>query len=394
MFFQILGQHIVGDAGDGTFDFHIQQFGLVLRLELRVRDVDVDDSRQSFAEVVASRLDILKQIFLLAVIVQCASHRTAEARQMRAAVWIWNVIVGVTTDVFVVPIVVLKRQVDMRDVDLPIDHDDFRDQRVFGPIQPGDKFTQPTFVTEVFGLRGPFVCQPQPNTWIQEGQFLQSLLQSVKDKLRIREDFSIGLEGHPGAGFGRGSKPPQLTGDQPARELHLPHVAFATDFDFQPLAECVHSLDTDPVQPPGSLGIAPLSVELSTGVSTGEHDFQSGLISLVRHRTNRNPATFVEARHAAVQIDLDGNQFAIATECFVDAVVDNFIDQVVQTAWPGVTDVHRRARTNPVNVTECFDLVGTILRSRSGSRFGQGNNLHRSSEWLGQRQDLASPTFH
>jgi hypothetical protein len=44
--------------------------------------------------------------------------------------------------------------------------------------------------------------------------------------------------------------------------------------------------------------------------------------------------------------DRDCDQAAVAGECFIDRVVDNFIDEVVKTTWTGGADVHAGAFAN------------------------------------------------
>jgi hypothetical protein len=45
---------------------------------------------------------------------------------------------------------------------------------------------------------------------------------------------------------------------------------------------------------------------------------------------------------------------------FVDAVVDDFIDEVVETIDAGAADVHRRAFPHGIETFEDFDLVGVV----------------------------------
>lgn len=65
-----------------------------------------------------------------------------------------------------------------------------------------------------------------------------------------------------------------------------------------------------------------------------------------------------------MESDVDG--FAEACEVFVDGVVEDLEDAVVETAFIGVADVHAWAFADGLEAFEFIDLVGTVGSGWSG----------------------------
>ena len=57
---------------------------------------------------------------------------------------------------------------------------------------------------------------------------------------------------------------------------------------------------------------------------------------------------------------------AEAGQRFVDRVVDDFVDEMVQAGRTGRPDVHRRALPNRLESLEDLDLVGAVVVCASG----------------------------
>ena len=69
---------------------------------------------------------------------------------------------------------------------------------------------------------------------------------------------------------------------------------------------------------------------------------------------------------AAVGEDRDVDVVAVAGERLVDGVVDDLVDEVVETAGAGGTDVHSGAFANGFEAFENLDLVGAVVVFRLG----------------------------
>ena len=134
-------------------------------------------------------------------------------------------------------------------------------------------------------------------------------------------------------------------------------VAVAPDLHVEPLGQRVHDRDADAVQ--SARHLVAVVVELAAGVQHGEHDFGGRTAALVH--VDGNAAAVVDHRDRAVDVDRDVDFGAIAGQRFVDRVVDDLVDQVVQAGRAGRADVHRRALANRLEAFEHLDLVGAVV---------------------------------
>ena len=121
----------------------------------------------------------------------------------------------------------------------------------------------------------------------------------------------------------------------------LVRLAVAMDRQDQVLRQGVHDRHADAVQAAGYLvGIV---VKLTAGVQDG-HDDLGGRAALLRVHIDRYAATVVTDRHGLIGVDRDGYDVTMTRQSFVDRVVDNLKNHVVETgAVIGVSDVHSRA---------------------------------------------------
>ena len=87
-----------------------------------------------------------------------------------------------------------------------------------------------------------------------------------------------------------------------------------------------HSLGTHAVQTGG--GFVGAFVEFGSGPDGGHDHLECGLARLGMH-IHRDAAAIVEDEDGVVDIDLNDDDLAVASEVFVNGVVDQFVDQVV-----------------------------------------------------------------
>ena len=69
----------------------------------------------------------------------------------------------------------------------------------------------------------------------------------------------------------------------------------------------------------------------------------------------------------AVDVDRDADRGGVAGHRFVDRVVDDFVDEVMQAALRGVADVHRRAFADVLQVAEMLEVLGRSSYRRRGA---------------------------
>jgi hypothetical protein len=60
-------------------------------------------------------------------------------------------------------------------------------------------------------------------------------------------------------------------------------------------------------------------------------------------------------------MNADVDLIAVAGEGFVDGVVDDLVDEVMQTLRPGRADVHGGALAHRLEALEDLDLVGAVI---------------------------------
>lgn len=88
----------------------------------------------------------------------------------------------------------------------------------------------------------------------------------------------------------------------------------------------------------------------------GEHDFESRTVFHVWHGTDRNATTIVNHGATAVTMNFHNNDRGIAVAGFVDAVGNEFEDEVVQSMRIGSADVHVGTEPNSFDPFERLNL--------------------------------------
>ena len=211
----------------------------------------------------------------------------------------------------------------------------------FGPVQILDEGDDAPFVVEVVALFVALIENVDLHSAIEKSQFPQPLGEGFEGKLGGFENFRVGPESDVGPPFdGAPSSSRGAIGNSAFVALPV-NLASAANFQFQLARKGIDDRNADPVQATGNLiGVA---VEFAARMQDG-HDHFCRRFFLGGVHLDRDSAAVVLDRHRAVEMDDDRNLVAMAGQSFVDGVVDNFIDQMVQTrtvrwsryTWPGV----------------------------------------------------------
>ncbi len=85
--------------------------------------------------------------------------------------------------------------------------------------------------------------------------------------------------------------------------------------------------------------------ELPAGVQLGQDDRQRRH-ALFGHHVHRNPRSVVRDGHRVIRVDDDFDKVVSPRECFVDRVIDDLVDKVMESARTGRADVHPRPQAN------------------------------------------------
>ena len=149
-------------------------------------------------------------------------------------------------------------------------------------------------------------------------------------------------------------------------EGHPPDVALAADLGVDAAGQCVDHGDADAVQAAGN-GVA-AAAELAAGVQDGHDDLDGGL-ALRRVHVHGDAAAVVRPpgprRRPAESISM---WVAVTGQGLVHRVVHHFVDQVVQAARPGGTDVHAGAFPDGFEALEHGDVAGAVAVRSCGLR--------------------------
>ena len=135
----------------------------------------------------------------------------------------------------------------------------------------------------------------------------------------------------------------------------LVEPAVAVDRQQQVLGQGVDDGDADAVQ--AARNLVGRVVELTAGVQHGHDDF-GRRATLLRMDIHRYSTAVVGHRDRLVGVDGDGDLRAVTGQCFVDGVVDDLENHVVQTgAVIGVADVHSGPFADRVETLQDFDFA-------------------------------------
>ena len=112
-----------------------------------------------------------------------------------------------------------------------------------------------------------------------------------------------------------------------------------------------------------------VGIELAAGVQLGHHDLRGGnLLAFDVHVVHGNAAAVVDDRDRIVDVNRDLDLVGVSGQRFVDRVVDDFVDQVVQSHLAGRADVHRRTQADGFHAFQNFDGIGGVIAVAVGGR--------------------------
>ena len=101
-------------------------------------------------------------------------------------------------------------------------------------------------------------------------------------------------------------------------------------------------------------------IELSAGMELSKDDL-SGRNPLGRVIFCRNAPAVIDNGDMSFSVDGYNNVSAVAGECFIDRVVNNFKDEVVESSLRGITDVHSRPLADRFETFEYLYLSCPIV---------------------------------
>ncbi|MNO74755.1 hypothetical protein D3C76_657690 [compost metagenome] len=222
---------------------------------------------------------------------------------------------------------------------------------------------------DLFATGLVFETDQQPRA--QHSLGLEHVLEAADGKPGGIEVLRIGAEVHAGASIALANRAYhfQFAGLEAIGEGHLVLVAVALDAHPDLGRQGVDHRDADAVQAAGELVV--LVGELAAGVQLGE-DQLDPRHALFRVDIHGHAATIVADFQRMVGMQDDLHRTGVASQGFVDTVVDDFLGQVVRPAGVGV---HARSLADRIKAREDFDGVCVI-----GASAGIGHGVS-SSVW-------------
>ena len=220
--------------------------------------------------------------------------------------------------------------------------------------------------SSTFFESGALVRDGDADALVQKRELAESRRERVVLVLELREDRRVGLEPDRGAGLRlrQLAQHLELRGGVAALEIHVVLLPIAPHPHLQLLGQRVHDRDADSVQPARHL-VAGL-VELAAGVQHGERELDSRDL-LDGMDVDGNSASVIDDGDRVVRVNRDFDVRRESRECFVDRVVYDLINQVMETALRCRSDVHPGAFANGFEPLEHLNLTGVVLRRLSRS---------------------------
>ena len=300
----------------------------------------------------------------MGIVVQDFGERVAETVEMRAALFGVDV-VRVRVDVLVISVVVLHGDLHLVVGEALFDVQRLREQRFLVAVEVLDEIENTVVVSERFVLfpAGAVVDEIDGKALVQVRDFAQTGAHGVVVEVHRFEDVRVGHERHLGARLVRFSDDREILHGHAAVETLTVYLAVAAHFDVQPFGKRVDDGDADAVQTAGDV-ISP-AAELAAGVKMRHDDLDGGhfdRLSVLDDLlfVHGDAAAVVRHGHAAVLGYFHGAGIAITRESFVDGVVDDLHDKVMQAALVRRADVHSGTLSDGIQPFEHLNVIGGI----------------------------------
>ncbi len=271
---------------------------------------------------------------------------------------------------FAIGIVVLQRhfhgQHAVRQIALAFDENRLVVQHAFAFIQVLDELGDAADELELGNARRilALVGQRDFQALVQERQLAQPRGQGVEVELGRVHDGRIGFEGDLRAGL--------ASGFAGLRQRRLGNAAWripaprstsgfalrgTPDLELQQFRKRVHAAHAHAMQSAGDF--VGVGIELAAGVQLGHHHLR-GRHALFFVHIHRNAAAVVDHRHRIVFVNGDVDFGGITGQRFVDGVIDDFVDQVMQPGFAGRADVHGGPQAHGLEALQHFNTGGIV----------------------------------
>jgi hypothetical protein len=192
---------------------------------------------------------------------------------------------------------------------------------------------------------------------IQERELTQALGERIEAEFRGLEDLIVRPEGDLGSALLRRARDVEVAKRIASLVRLRIHLTVAPDLQFQRLGERVDDRHAHAVQTARDL--VAVVVELAACVQHRQRHF--GCRSPAAVAIDRNAAAVVHDRHRMIDVNRDVDLIAEPGERFVNRVVDDLVDEMVQAGHSRRADVHGRTFADGLETLEDLDLVRAVV---------------------------------
>jgi len=351
---ELLAEQGLGRGPDGA----VTQLGLGLTFELRVHELDADDRRETFPDIIAAQpVGALLEVAVAAgVVVQRPRQRVLEADEVSAALDGVDV-VGESVDALGVAVGPLHRDLDADVVALPGDVDRLLVQHLAVLVQVLDELHYAAVVAVDLLLLRALVLDLYLQPFVEEGELAKPDVYSIEIEDDALEYLRVRLEAHCRPMVWCCADLVHLSDwDPPLIPLGV-KLPVLCDLHLDELGQSVHDAETDPVQ--ASRNTVGLVVELAAGVQLRHDDLQRRLPVLLE-RIDGDPSSVILHGDDRILADGDFDVLAEPDHRLVDRVVDDFVDEMMKAVEVGASDVHPGPFTDGFEAFEDLDLIAAV----------------------------------
>ncbi len=348
------------DAVDDSADFAVSELGFGLAFELGFGNLYRNDRGDSFGHILVSEVRILfLEDFLFAgVLVDDAGKRRSETDQVGSAFGGVDVVDEGHHLFGIVVLLVLDGHFDLYSVDVLVDPKNVAD-RFVAPVQMENVGFDSPFEMETRTLPGAFVLKSQGNPAGKVGLLAESVKNRVVVESHGSEHRVVRPKTDGGSGIGSLADLFDLgVGDAALKTLDVDPAVFVNG-GFELVGKSVYDRRADAMKASGNLVSRFFAAEFSTGMKHRKDGFEGGF-SGFRMDVHRNSATVVGNGTRIVRMERNGDVFRVSRHGFVDGVVDDFPNEVVETAFVGRPDVHSGAFPHRLEAFENLDIAGIV----------------------------------
>ena len=155
-----------------------------------------------------------------------------------------------------------------------------------------------------------------------------------------------------------GANNPHFLSDGTPGEFHFIDAAVFVYPHLQPLAQGIDHTGTHAMQTAGNLVAA--AAEFAAGMKHGVNNFQSRTTGLGLD-VHRDAASVIGDGDGVPGVNGNGDVLAVPGQCFVNGIVHNFIDQMMQTGRGGGADIHTGALAHRLQAFQHLNLLCTVF---------------------------------